>query len=126
MSIDKVANKSAYSHTSTKPMKAISTLPILLLVLTFPMTGCIPGSEKNPAHFKLGVSRIPVRDVPKNVLQAAEHHIPGIYIHEASINHHRTHDVYELRGLSHQAHYDVYVTAEGHVLDIDHDKWLSD
>lgn len=107
-------------------MKPTTALAILLLFPPLAMTGCAPGSEKNPARFKLGVSRISVHDVPKTVREAAEHHIPGIYIHEASINHHRTHDVYELRGLSHNAHYDVYVTAEGHVLDIDHDKWLSD
>lgn len=107
-------------------MKAILSLHLLLLVISSVITGCASVSENHPTHFKLGVSRIPVREVPRAVLAAAEHHVPGIYIHVASINHHQTHDVYELRGLSHHTHYDIYVTADGHVLDIDHDKWLSD
>lgn len=128
MSIARVVNDSLlnYQHHLTKTMKSIPALPVLLLLLATILTSCESFTKSPPSPIKLGVSRIDVRDVPKAVLAAAEHHVPGIYIHEAGINHHRTHDVYELRGLSHHVHYDVYVTADGHVLDIDHDKWLSD
>lgn len=105
-------------------MIRIAQLSILLLLSA--LTACGTSASKNPNRQNPSVSKITLQEVPKDALAAAEHNVPGIYIHGASIIRHPAHDVYELKGLSHHTHYEIYVTAEGHILDIEHDRSLSD
>lgn len=102
-------------------------LPQLTAVLLISaLTACGTTASKNPSRQDPSVSKINLQDVPKAALAAAEHNVPGIYIHGASIIRHPAHDVYELKGLSHHTHYEIYVTEEGHILDVEHDRSLSD
>ncbi len=101
-------------------------LVIATLLLSSALTACGTLGSKNPKQTDPSVSKIHLREVPKAALSAAEHHVPGIYLHGASIIRQKDHNVYELKGLSHHTHYEIYVTAEGHILDIDHDRSLSD
>lgn len=105
-------------------MTRIPELTAVLLLSA--LTACGTSASKNPNQQNPSVSKITLHDVPKAALAAADHNVPGIYIHGASIIRHPAHDIYELKGLSHHTHYEIYVTAEGHILDIEHDRSLSD
>lgn len=96
------------------------------LILLSALTACGTTASKAPSRQNPSVSKVAIHNVPKAALLAAEHQVPGVYIHGASVIRHPSHDVYELKGLSHHTHYEIYVTSEGHVLEIDHDPSLSD
>lgn len=104
----------------------IRTPALIILLLLLGLTACGTTASKNSSRQQPSVSKISLREVPKAALAAAEHHVPGIYLHGASLIRQPAHDVYELKGLSHHTHYEIYVTAEGHILDIEHDRSLSD
>jgi hypothetical protein len=100
--------------------------PVTALLALWALSGCGASVGKKTNQENPSVSKILLQDVPKAALMAAEHQVPGIYIHGVSIIRQPMHDVYEIKGLSHHRHYEIYVTAEGLVLDIDEDRSLSD
>lgn len=118
--IDKVV----YPIDKEFPMKRIA--PVLPLILLAAISGCSTSAKKTSGSDKPQINKIPLTAVPDAALAAAEEHVPGIYLHTAYLNHHGTNNVYELKGLSHYTDYNIYVTPDGHILDIDHDRWLSD
>lgn len=99
---------------------------ITMLLVLSALTACETPIGKKPIQLNPSVSRIHLHEAPNAALIAAKHQVPGIYIHGASIIRQPMHDVYEFKGLSHHTHYEIYVTADGHVLDVDEDRSLSD
>jgi len=80
-----------------------------------------------PQHLsRREVSKIPLTAVPNKALEAAEKHVPGIYLHTAYLTHQGTRSAFELQGLSHFTEHTILVTPEGRVLSTDQDRWLSD
>lgn len=105
-------------------MSRITTLATLLLLPV--LTACGTTANRTSDQPKPIVSKIALHDVPQAARSAAEHQVPGIYIHSANVIRHPVREVYELKGLSHHTHYEIYVTGEGQILEIDHDSSLSD
>ena len=90
------------------------------------MSACNSSSPKLERSTKPASTKIPMTAVPNAVLASVDAHVPGIYLHSAHLTHKGTRDIYELEGLSQSADYEISVTPDGHILDIDHDRSLSD
>lgn len=105
-------------------MSRIRNLATLLLLPA--LSACGTTASRTSDQSKPIVSKITLHDVPQAARSAAEHQVPGIYIHSANVISHPMHEVYEIKGLSHHTHYEIYVTGDGQILEIDHDRSLSD
>lgn len=64
---------------------------------------------------------IEITDVPRAVLVAAETAVAGLQVSSAEVEVERGLTVYELDGLANGLDYEVEVTAEGQVLEVDAD-----
>ena len=105
-------------------MKRISqVVPVVLLAA---ISGCSTSATKSQGSDKVVISKIPLTAVPNAVLASVDQHVPGIYLHTAYLSQHGNRKVYELKGLSHFTDYQITVTSEGHILDVDQDSSLSD
>jgi len=102
------------------------TIPIVILIGLSAMSGCNVPAHKPHGSVKSASTKIPLTAVPDAVLASVDAHVPGIYLHTAHLNHKGTRDIYELEGLSQSADYEISVTSDGHILDIDRDSSLSD
>ncbi len=102
------------------------TIPAAILIGLSAISGCSLPASKPKGEFKPACTKIPLTAVPDAVLASVDTHVPGIYLHTAHLTHKGTRDIYELEGLSQSADYEITVTPEGHILDIEHDRSLSD
>jgi hypothetical protein len=104
------------------------TATALILILSLAITGCSFAGKKsqNTARLHTDKGKIPLTAVPNAVLASVDQHVPGIYLHTAYLSQHGNRKVYELKGLSHFTDYQITVTSEGHILDVDQDSSLSD
>ena len=64
---------------------------------------------------------IPLSDVPQKVIDAARSAVPGIVFEEASVEMEDGLEVFELEGEADGVEYEIEVTAEGEVLEIERD-----
>lgn len=103
--------------------QAISTAIVIGLSV---MSGCSIPTPKPPGSAKPASTKIPLTAVPNAVLAAVDAQVPGIYLHTAHLNQKGTRDIYELEGLSQSSDYEISVTPDGHILDIDRENSLSD
>lgn len=101
-------------------------IPTTILIGLSAMNGCNAPAPKHHAHNKPAVTKIPLTAVPEAVLASVDAHVPGIYLNEAHLSHQGTKEIYELEGLSQSATYEISVTSDGHILDVDRDDSLSD
>jgi hypothetical protein len=62
---------------------------------------------------------IPLSDVPAAARAAAEGAVPGIRLTEAEVEEEQGHLVYELEGVLDGKEYEIEVTAEGEVLEVE-------
>ena len=118
--IDKVV----YRVDKKYPMKRIA--PVLTFILLATFSGCSTSATKSKGTEKAVISKIPLTAVPNAALASVDQHVPGIYLHTAYLCLHGNRKVYELHGLSHFTDYQITVTSEGHILDVDQDSSLSD
>lgn len=104
------------------------TAVALILILSSTIIGCSTAAKKSQDADRphTGKGKIPLNAVPNAVLAAVDQHVPGIYLHTAYLSQHGNRKVYELKGLSHFTDYQITVTSEGHILDVDQDSSLSD
>jgi hypothetical protein len=103
--------------------QAISTA---ILIGLSTLSGCSVSATKHQGDPKPASTKIPLTAVPNAVLASVDSRVPGIYLHTAHLVHKGTRDIYELEGLSQSADYEISVTSDGHILDIDRDSSLSD
>lgn len=101
-------------------------IPAAILIGLFTISGCSLSATKHQGDPKTASTKIPLTAVPNAVLSAVDAQVPGIYLHTAHLNQKGTRDIYELEGMAQSADYEISVTAEGHILDIDRDSSLSD
>lgn len=101
-------------------------IPAAIVIGLSAMSGCSVPASKPESRPKAASTKIPLTAVPDAVLASVDAHVPGIYIHTAHLYHKGTKDIYELEGLSQSADYEITVTPDGHILDIDRDSSLSD
>ena len=64
---------------------------------------------------------IPLTEVPKKVLTAAQEAVPGIKLTEAEVEKSRKGLIYELEGTLDRKDYEIEVSADGKVLEIEHE-----
>ena len=102
------------------------TIPTLILIGLSAMSGCNVPAHKPHGSVKSAYTKIPLTEVPDAVLASVDKHVPGIYLHTAHLSFKGTKKIYELEGLSRSADYDISVTPDGHILDIDRDSYISD
>lgn len=102
------------------------TIPAAILIGLSAMGGCGVTAPKQQGSAKPASVKIPLTAVPDAVLASVDAHVPGIYLHTAHLNHKGTKEIYELEGLAHSADYEISVTPDGHILEIDRDSSLSD
>ena len=104
------------------------TAAAVILILSSAITGCSSAAKKSQKTDRPQSSKgkIPLTAVPNAALTSVDQHVPGIYLHTAYLSQHGNHKVYELKGLSHFTDYQITVTSEGHILDVDQDSSLSD
>lgn len=105
-------------------MKQVIPAAILIGLLT--ISGCSLQAPKHQGEPKSASTKIPLTAVPNAVLASVDSQVPGIYLHTAHLVRKGTREIYELEGLSQSADYEISVTADGHILDIDRDSSLSD
>jgi hypothetical protein len=105
-------------------MKRISQ--VVPLVLVAAISGCSTSATKTQGSDKAVISKIPLTAVPNAALAAVDQYVPGIYLHTAYLSQHGNRKVYELKGLSNSTDYEITVTPEGRILDVDRDSSLSD
>ena len=104
------------------------TAVAVILMLSSAIIGCSTAAKKSQDNDRPQTSKgkIPLTAVPNAVLASVDQHVPGIYLHTAYLCQHGNRKVYELKGLSHFTEYQITVTSEGHILDVDQDSSLSD
>lgn len=91
-------------------MNWISRLLVaVILTLTVEMTVANAQEEKE----------VPLNEVPKKVLEAAQKAVPGITLTEAEVETTRKGVVYEIEGTVDGKEYEIEVTAEGTVLEVE-------
>jgi hypothetical protein len=101
-------------------------IPTTILIGLSAISGCSVSHPKHHACNKPASTKIPLTAVPEVVLASIDAHVPGIYLNEAHLIHQGTREIYELEGLSQSATYEISVTPNGHILDVDRDDSLSD
>lgn len=75
-------------------------------------------------HPVAGLARavdIRLKDVPESVLEAARKAVPGIRLTEAEVNRTKAGTVYEIEGRVGDIEYELLITDEGKVIDIEQD-----
>ena len=91
--------------------------------LVFVLLACVIGVATTP--FLLAgkkEERIPLDEVPENVIAAAENAVEGITLTEAEIEKVKKNIViYELEGVADGVKYEIEVTSEGKVIEVEKD-----
>jgi hypothetical protein len=101
-------------------------IPTTILIGLASMSGCSIATPRHQACSKPSSTKIPLTAVPEVVLASVDAHVPGIYLNEAHLTHQGVKEIYELEGLSQSATYEISVTSDGKILDVDRDDSLSD
>jgi hypothetical protein len=104
------------------------TATAVILILSSAIIGCSTAAKKSQDDDRpqTSMGKIPLTSVPNAVLASVDQHVPGIYLHTAYLSQHGNRKVYELKGLSNSTDYQITVTSEGRILDVDQDSSLSD
>ena len=97
-------------------------IPTTILIGLSAMSGCSVSAPKHQTFNKPATTKIPLTAVPEAVLASVGAHVPGIYLNEAHLTHQGAKEIYELEGLSQSATYEISVTSDGHILDVDRDQ----
>jgi len=88
---------------------------LICLVLT-----CILGCASIESAFKdKDEKKIPISQVPTEAVEAAQSAVKGIILTEAEIEEQEGITVYELEGMANGIEYEIEVTADGKVLDVE-------
>ncbi len=82
---------------------------VFMLVLGAPLSREAAAEEKD----------IALAQVPEKVLVAAEKAVPGIKFTEAEVERSSTGQIYELEGTAGDKEYEIKVSAEGNVLEVE-------
>ncbi|MEE9466046.1 MAG: PepSY domain-containing protein [Candidatus Neomarinimicrobiota bacterium] len=90
-------------------MKHIPILLQLLILMFFGATVALPETEEE----------IPLSEVPKEIIAAAQEAVPGIELTEAEVEKTRKGLVYELDGTVDGKEYEIVISADGEVLEIE-------
>lgn len=105
----------------------MNRIPLIAVLATLSvMTACGLPSPNPQRTSRLELIKVPLTAVPNRALEAAEKHVPSIYLHTAYLTHRGTRSVFKLQGLSHFTEHTIYVTADGCILSAELDRWLSD
>ncbi len=86
---------------------------VIGLLLTF-----IVGCEAIESAFE-GEKEIPLSQVPKEAVAAAQSAVEGITLTEAEVEEEKGQTVYELEGMANGIEYEIEVTADGKVLEVE-------
>lgn len=90
-------------------MKHIPGLPQLLILMFFGATVALPETEEE----------IPLSEVPKEIIAAAQEAVPGIELTEAEVEKTDKGLVYELEGTVDGQEFEIEISADGEVLEIE-------
>lgn len=93
-------------------MKHIPILLQLLILMLFGATVALPETEKE----------IPLSEVPKEIIAAAQEAVPGIELTEAEVEKTDKGLVYELEGTVDGKEFEIEISADGEVLEVESDE----